>query len=204
MINKPLIEKKADELYKRYFKRGTPASRMEEIIRKEGVAFAVRELPNPNTMGVLLARGDQKAILVNNNIANQGRKNFTIAHELGHYALEHYKQAEEFSCDESVIKEEGEAVNDQEKEANYFASCFLLPKERVINKFKEWHTGKQFKGEIARNSNLFLFVDFNNPRQKKLWGHLQGVLTNYFDVSESALKIRLVGLKLVNDFAYNN
>ena len=139
--------------------------------------------------------------MINDNIENEGRRNFTIAHELGHYALGHYK-GDEFHCDESKIKDDEEVSDNQEKEANYFASCFLLPEDKVTNKFKEWYNNKQFKGEIPRNGQMKLWVDFEKSHSKRLWGHLQGVMTAHFGVSETALKIRMVNLGLVNNFKY--
>ena len=202
MIDKKLIEQRAHELYYKHYKTGSPTSRMEEIIKRENIAFAVHKLPNKETLGVLLAKGDKLCILVNDNIPNFGRRNFTIAHELGHYALGHYLRGTEFHCDETKIKDDEEVVDEQEKEANYFASCFLLPKDKVEKEFKKWLANKQFKREIATRDKLYLYVDFLNPQQRKLWGQLKGILTKYFGVSETALKIRMVNLGLVNNFKY--
>lgn len=96
-----------------------------------------------------------------------------------------------FLCAENEIKEEGDVSSEQEKEANYFASCFLLPKERTKKEFinnLQWRT-KDF-------NKMFLAVS-SHGKSYSDWKAISGNLMKKYDVSEIALKIRLTELGLV-------
>ena len=70
-------------------------------------------------------RNGKYRILYNDTIENEGRKRWTLAHELGHYALEHHKN---YGCNimkRSLISDEEYDVF--EKEANCFARALLAP-----------------------------------------------------------------------------
>ena len=87
----------------------------------------------------------QTYIVINRAIDNEGRKHFTIAHELGHYFLSHQLKQNTFYCSKNEIVEEGLWKDPIEQEANYFASCLLMPEEKVKMHFwRCWlHRGKQ-------------------------------------------------------------
>lgn len=63
-----------------------PALHLEEIAKSQNIRVGKKELPDdPNLSGLLLFRGEKRAILINTFIHNTGRINFTFAHELGHH-----------------------------------------------------------------------------------------------------------------------
>jgi Zn-dependent peptidase ImmA (M78 family) len=67
-------------------------------------------------------------ICYNSAISNEGRINFTIAHELGHYLL-HRKIIDNIECQRNTL-ESFNGSNDQiEIDANIFACNLLMPKE---------------------------------------------------------------------------
>lgn len=79
-------------------------------------------------MGALVPSDDTPrrwAIMYNLN-QSRGRKNFTVAHELGHYMLHREKIGSEgIYCDEnSILRRDGEGI---EKEADLFAASLLMP-----------------------------------------------------------------------------
>lgn len=79
--------------------------------------------------GTLIHRAKNNCwyILYQENIGVDGRINFTLAHELGHYML-HRKQQTEFKCDQhKLLTFSDEASKRQEAEANKFASFLLMP-----------------------------------------------------------------------------
>ncbi len=80
--------------------------------------------------GMLAAnkKRDKWMILYNSAVSSEGRKRFTIAHELGHYLL-HRHQQEEFACGAGDIETSGEGKGSQhiEKEADDFATTLLMP-----------------------------------------------------------------------------
>lgn len=114
-------------------------------------------------------------------IDNSGRNNFTIAHELGHYFLQHQLHDSSVFC----------TTNDDpiEREAIYFASCFLVPKEKVKSAFPI----------ILENRNKNKIKDFlvvRNDYTYGVWKLIRDELTKRFGVSEAALRYRLQQLKL--------
>jgi hypothetical protein len=75
----------------------------------------------------IFRHGDRAIIRVSDEIVQDGRLRFTIAHELGHFLLGHRIPSE------SVL-DAGDAAPfsvHQEREANVFASEFLMPEEWV-------------------------------------------------------------------------
>jgi len=79
--------------------------------------------------GCLIKNPDHWALVYNQNIVNVGRKNFTIAHELGHY-LCHRQQKNEFRCGDEELYRSNKEI---EQEADRFASYLLMP----IDDFKK-------------------------------------------------------------------
>ena len=193
MIDKARIESAALDIYLKHIKRGSPAKSLAKIIKNEGLWFSEIDSKNKNFLGSIGQIGDSPLhIMVNKNIKPEGRKNFTIAHELGHYVLKHNLHGTSIIC--SKICEENEIVSDQEEEANYFARCFLLPRERMVKEFTRW-----FKWKISPYSAVYLHIE---PRGQKwrLWKAISGNLKKQFSVSEIVVKIRLVELGLINNF----
>lgn len=61
------------------------------------------------------------------------RQRFTIAHELGHFLLGHGMGED----NRDAIDEAFDSPRPQEREANYFASCLLMPEEWVKKEVKK-------------------------------------------------------------------
>lgn len=190
--NRAKIENVATAIYSKHCKKGSPAKMLPKIIAAEKIKL--REIDgDDNFLGAFLKSSTTAVpyIFVSKNIDNVGRKNFTLAHELGHFALQHYLHTASFFCAENDIKEEGDVNSEQEKEANYFASCFLLPKEKTKKDFigsLQWRT--------KNNSSEFLVVS-SRGKSYSDWKAISGNLMKKFQVSEIALKIRLTELGLV-------
>ena len=194
MIDKFATEQTSLDLYVKHVKRGVPAKMMPKIIVAEGIKL--REIDGGEKFSGALVKSPSGVmyININKNIDNTGRKNFTLAHELGHFALQHHLHTASFLCSENEISEDDEAISDQEKEANYFASCFLLPRNRVVSEFTKW-----FQWRISPNGRVFLNITPHGKSYSE-WKAISNTLQNKFDVSTTALKIRLVELVLINDF----
>jgi Zn-dependent peptidase ImmA (M78 family) len=195
MIDKVRIESIASTIYAKHCQRGIPAKMLEKIIKAEGIKL--REIDGGEKFLGALTKGmtGTPYIMINKNITNIGRKNFTTAHELGHHAMEHHLQAASFICGESEITEDGEAVTDQEKEANYFASYFLLPRDRVHKEFEKWYNWR-----FPASTRVYLYVDPHDKKSYHDWKVIDGKLTKMFNVSTAALKICLIELALINNF----
>jgi len=131
------------------------------------------EALDPSTSGVLVV-GSEHAVIGVNQQHHRRRQRFTIAHELAHYVL--HRQASNVFVDSTLTfhrnKTSAEGVDRQEVEANAFAAELLMP-EGLLKKYWE---SQQFD----------LYDDVALAR-----------LAARFDVSEQALTIRLMNLRLV-------
>ncbi|QTV06746.1 ImmA/IrrE family metallo-endopeptidase [Faecalibacter bovis] len=103
------------------------------------------------------------------------RKNFTIAHELGHFVLHNNDMSNTF-VDNIFFRKKADGYTSKEekieKEANYFAANILMPEHLV-------------KKEIANLENDWFEDDAVAELAKK------------FNVSSSAMMYRLINLKLI-------
>jgi Zn-dependent peptidase ImmA (M78 family) len=102
-----------------------PALHFNEVFKHYNIICREKVFKDPNYMGSLHRTKDLIAILVNTSSKNTGRINFTKAHELGHFCLNH--KGETFQCTKSDMS--NFAKKPQEIEANQFAREFLLPED---------------------------------------------------------------------------
>ncbi len=79
------------------------------------------------------------AILYKNSLVSRERKNFTIAHEFGHYMLHKSLYCDPCFRNTKII----------ENQANEFASCFLMPKTHFQHKIEGQKLGPEIFQEIA-------------------------------------------------------
>lgn len=76
---------------------------------------------------------DKDFVIFTNTSSRLSREIFTLAHEIGHIQL-HFEKNHSFVETPSTIS--GCVYDEKEQEANYFATCLLMPKDQ-INKFFE-------------------------------------------------------------------
>jgi len=84
---------------------------------------------------MLRIRGKTRAIIYNENIREESRKNFCIAHELGHYSC-HANQSEYF-CTAENLNDIAPHPQNIEQEANHFAAQLLMPPDDFREKAAE-------------------------------------------------------------------
>lgn len=184
------VEQNAIEVFQKYITKGNSHKKLNDIMQAENIKYKEVPVTDNNFIGALTkANNGQVYIFANSKIDNIGRKNFTIAHELGHYFLGHYLTNNALYCNEKVIREESFEGIDIEREANYFASCFLMPKDKIISAFKSmlYYSKKSI-------TNDFLLVTNSSYG---IWRKFCSDFTKRYGVSEQALRFRLSTLKLV-------
>lgn len=187
----------ANEVLTKYVKRGGVYKVFQEIMKAEGIKF--REVPSANSafVGALTkAKNGQTYIMINGAIDNEGRKHFTIAHELGHYFLLHQLKQNAFYCSKNEIVEEGFWKDPIEQEANHFASCLLMPEEKVRNAFLAMLA-------TSRKAKVKDYLCVKNDWSFSVWCGIRDELTKRYGVSEAALRYRLQQLKLAK-FEFEN
>ena len=104
-----------------------PALNFDQIFSHYNIICREKEFSDPNYMGSLHRSEGLAAILVNISSRNMGRINFTKAHELGHFCLNH--KGITFQCTRTDMSDF--TKKPQEIEANKFAREFLLPEKMV-------------------------------------------------------------------------
>lgn len=184
------IRKIADEVLTEYVKRGGVYKVFQNIILSENIKYKEVTSSNNDFVGALTkGNNNQTYLMINSNIDNNGRKNFTIAHELGHYFLSHQLQQNSFYCLNNEIAEEEFLLNPIEREANYFASCLLMPEEKVKNAFFA------LLNNVTKGRNKD-FLSVKKDKSFGIWCGIRDELTKRYGVSEAALRFRLQELKL--------
>lgn len=122
---RPLV--KAKQLLRDFNITTIPALSVTQIFAHYSIIYDEMEYDDLNYMGSLIRAEDKVIILVNTDIKNAGRINFTKAHELGHFSLNH--RGQKFECSRADLFDFGR--KSLEIEANQFAKEFLLPEQMV-------------------------------------------------------------------------
>ncbi len=156
--------------------RKPPIALIGDIMKKRNIVFEERNENDSEFCGIYIELNDTKIIFVNGNMY-EPRKNFTIAHELGHHYLGHALTDGAIICDKSALDASNNERPEAEKEADYFASCLLMPKDLIMQKKKEFETQNKKYSDDA-------LIDY---------------LKDCFKVSKEALRYRLIELNIVDN-----
>lgn len=168
MIDKPRYSH-ATKIAQRTLKEikvDNPPVDVHKVLQHLGINLLPYAFPD-KISAILLKENNMFVVGVNEN-HHPNRQRFSIAHEIGHYLLGHYKDV---FVDSAEITEGRFDIRDtvqnkiQEQEANYFAGELLIPSEMIKRDFVKIHNVE----EIAK----------------------------LYKVSKEALWVRLLKLKLV-------
>lgn len=130
------------------------------------------------------------------NIRN--RERFTIAHEIGHFYLEH----SEFLGSESVVENDlfikdvsdaGNFYRNMEFQANTFASCLLLPAHMLLKKILE------VKSQYEIPTHRYIVYVDDQPCNFKDYNLLMNELVDSFEATKTAIEVRLRKLNILTD-----
>ena len=133
------------------------------------------------------------------------RIRFTLAHEIGHFILEHRKFMVRESCHEEDIEVEySESVNlkdvrRMEWQANYFASCLLLPREQ----FKKEFFRQAIFHELFDRGHGLLYLDDQKCNVDTFF-EVTSPLVQNFQVSRSVVKLRLLKMGFLNEVSQSS
>ncbi|WP_353429119.1 ImmA/IrrE family metallo-endopeptidase [Paracoccus denitrificans] len=106
-----------------------PITIVKGLLLSKGVEGML--MPHPSGSG-------EWGIVYNETIRSPGRRNFTLAHELGHYLLHRQTNPGGLECTSRNMADWDEARNRIEAEANTFASYLLMP----LDDFREQSKGR--------------------------------------------------------------
>jgi len=108
-----------------------------------GIGATFNEYPLSNADGRIVFGKEKAIITVNSNIEYEGKRRFTIAHEIGHFIM--HRNLIPVHDDTDATLEYFKQGN-QETEANEFASELLMPEDL----FKKECNGKKFDPDLLR------------------------------------------------------
>ena len=115
--------------YARALARELPGS-LSRMAQQLGLE--IREVSADGFDGALIRAGEVPlgAVVIRKSIREAGRKNFTLAHEIGHFLLPGHGNVE-LVCTKSDIGNWGDASKEIEREADDFAAELLMPSALV-------------------------------------------------------------------------
>jgi hypothetical protein len=100
---------------------------IEDVAELLGARIVIA--PLPNALAQVVRIGSRARIRVSDAISSEGRRRFSIAHELGHLWLGHLPRSFAELC--SAVAIEGRPARVEEAEASAFAAEFLMPTATV-------------------------------------------------------------------------
>jgi Zn-dependent peptidase ImmA (M78 family) len=142
---------------------------------------------------------DPPSIVVFFDRIGEARQRFTLAHELGHLLLGHGSYMKAESVDESDIEKDDmdlgiDDLRHLEWQANYFASCILLPRNALMASAL-WQARYM---DLWDRGHGLIFVD-NQPGNIDNYSVFTAALMNEYAVSRTTISIRLKALGLLTD-----
>ena len=190
MMKRNDIERIANDVLNRYNITSAPFEHISEICKGEDIYLQKANFSSYMD-GAFSVIQNQKFIFYNPQ-AIDGRQNFTKAHELGHYFLNHQlEEGNVISCQiNSVSEKNSQPLPRIETEANYFATYFLMPEQLMLKEFEI--ITDIFKIDTSRP----LYIDHQASNYKN-WRFISRHFVQRFGVSKEALGYRLEALNKI-------
>ena len=129
---------------------------LEEIAFSIGIS--VRNVPIQGSEGRILIKGNTGLVSINSKITNQGKHNFILAHEIGHFIL--HKNIVNLFSDTNKTLSEWYSKGSHETEANIFASELLMPELLFKNKVANRKLNIALIEETSRYFQVSLLATF--------------------------------------------
>ena len=132
--------------------------------------------------------------------SSNGRRRFTLAHELGHFALGHGQYLRKEAVDEQDFQycadedRDSQTIRRLEWQANYFASHILLPTKSFLAQLERVAA----KYDLRDKGHGLIYVD-HQPINQSVYHAVTLAIGAYFQTSKAAVTLRLTSLGLLND-----
>ena len=134
--------------------------------------FEEKNLDHYSNSGDVLAAIDisNKLIIINSAkrqelYSNEGRKNFTIAHELGHFVL--HKNLAKSTTQPILCREIGTATKGVERQADLFAVYLLMPEKMIRDEYNK--IAEPFDEKILRQLSDKFCVSMETMKIRLWW-----------------------------------
>jgi Zn-dependent peptidase ImmA (M78 family) len=129
---------------------------LDEMLNFKGASIHQAELKNCE--GRVILHGQNSIVRINSNITNEGKKNFVLAHELGHILL-HTTLMPVFS-DTRLTLSDWYKKGTHEIEANTFATELLMPQDLFKQKVKGKKLTISLMEDVANYFKVSLTASF--------------------------------------------
>lgn len=146
---------------------------LEVVCRKLGLR--VRNVRSAGFDGTLVrSKSTQKGIIgIRESIREQGRKRFTVAHEIGHYVIPNHRFLKNV-CSGKIIDSYRSTLNKAELEANHFAAELLLPASAVRTRLEGDPSFERISSvaeefETSFSATTRRFVDLTGSSVAMIW-----------------------------------
>lgn len=134
------------------------------------------------------------------NPAMEGRFNFTLAHEAGHWVMHAHQIADipeqatlfDISTAPSIVCRSSQRKDSMEWQADRFASYLLMPEDRIMNFWREIRGGLNQYMAFEEIEAIKAQSEYSIPVTQ-----VAKDMAEHFRVSGQAMQIRLEGLKLI-------
>jgi hypothetical protein len=166
----------------------------------------------PGFDGALIKAPSHKrgwGIFYNRSFSSQGRINFTLAHELGHYLLHRKAYPEGFRCRSQDVVRWDSAYGQVEYQANVFAASILMPLDDYRRQIPDnaradiemiAHCADRYR--VSLIAATLRWLDYTNRRGYILWARSseRALKTGaYFRTSQGPIEIPLASLAATQD-----
>jgi Zn-dependent peptidase ImmA (M78 family) len=110
-------------------------ARLEEIA--SAIGLRIEEVAAETFDGALVRIAGKPVgkVLLNKGIREEGRRLFTLAHEIGHYILPAHSKSDAL-CRSREVQNWAPALSQREIEANRFAAEILMAREAIIDQLR--------------------------------------------------------------------
>ena len=206
-ISKERIALKANELLHNFqilakYKVKPPIPLEDIIERYLGLTLLYDDLNRifgTNVLGVIYV--ESKTICINERLfenSSEGRLVFTIAHEVGHWVLHRqHAKAQEKDGSMQVIVSKKNSKDTIEWQADYFASCLLMPEKEIREAFEKVCSPEAIVVKYSMNDRI---KESGEEPFVEQWPFIAAAMCEaggFHNVSKHAMIIRLQDLGLL-------
>ncbi|MEN6320345.1 MAG: ImmA/IrrE family metallo-endopeptidase [Syntrophaceae bacterium] len=184
-----------------------------EICRTLGIHYSEDHLTGLDGLLILHPFTGHSIICVSNRITEQGRKHFTIAHELGHYCIDGLRKTE-FYCSSEVVESFKSTIDSMELRANEFAAELLMPQkiyQPLVKKLEPgWDAIKElsYKSQTSLTATAIRFIDLSDyacclivsRARKILWFHKSEEFRSYVQMDSRLVSKDTVAFNIYQGF----
>lgn len=175
-----------------YRKKGVPYCEINPytLARQRGIHIKWRYLSTIHQMAKINIKNHE--VTLNKKVERYScRERFNMGHEIGHDTL-HSLRNKALIHDGISTEISSEEKKVLEQQANYFASCLLLPRE-LTRIMYEIYWKKEYKSEVVKP----LSVNKKDPYSSPVFRRIIGPASRHLNVSMEALMYRLYDIGLV-------